>query len=203
MRIPSIGHDCEAVRVAQPSGCVFELFAEPIPVREKGTRGERGIELLEFALVLPLLLVLLVGIFDFGTAFALRQKMTNAAREAARIVVSSPLTDQNCSSSIPCSIVAAVNAAVQSMANAGESLSCVQPASPTSSGTLEWTYTCANGASLVINRGYAIAASGGGLLPATQVTLVYPFSWRLGPFLPGYSGGAKLSTRITMANLVN
>ncbi|MDE3136742.1 MAG: pilus assembly protein [Acidobacteriota bacterium] len=159
-------------------------------------------ELLEFALVLPLLLVLLVGIFDFGAAFALRQKMTNAAREGARIVVSSPLTDQSCTSSTPCSIVAAANAVVQYMDDAGASLSCVQPSSPTSSGSLEWTYTCSTGARLVINRSYTISATGG-LLPATQVTLVYPITWRLLSFLPGYSNGAKLSTAVTMANLVD
>ena len=163
---------------------------------------ERGAELVEFGLVLPLVLLLLVGIFDFGSAFALRQKMTNAAREGARIVVSNSLTDQSCSSSTPCAIVAAADAVVQYMGNAGASLSCIQPGSPTSTGTLAWTYSCPSGASLEINRGYTIAAPGGGLLPATQVTLVYPFTWRLAGFLPGYSRNAAISTQVTMTNLV-
>jgi Flp pilus assembly protein TadG len=198
-----------------PSGFIAEFFAGACPHvamrakdngamrRGKGTRSERGLELLEFALVLPLLLVLVVGIFDFGAAFALRQKMTNAAREGARIVVSSSLTDQSCTSKTPCSIVAGASAVVQYMDDAGASLSCVQPSSPTSSGPLEWTYACSNGTQLVINRAYTIAATGGGLLPATQVTLTYPITWRLASFLPGYANGAKLSTEVTMANLVD
>ena len=201
--------------VAQPSGCAPQFSAVSAecasarsdrwesPGKGRAVRTERGIELLEFALVLPLLIVLLIGIFDFGAAFALRQKMTNAAREGARIVVSSPLTDQACTSNTPCSIVAAANAVVQYMNDAGASLSCLQPSSPTSSGSLEWTYTCSSGARLVIDRGYTIAATGGGLLPATRVTLVYPITWRLASFLPGYSNGAELSTVVTMANLVD
>jgi len=215
MRFPTTARFARWFPVAQPSGCGRGLSAgdhEHAGIRAnandsmrqgKGTPAERGIELLEFALVLPLLLVLLLGIFDFGAAFALRQKMTNAAREGARIVVSSSLTDQSCSSSTPCSIVAAANAVVRYMADAGASLSCVQPSSPTSSGVLEWTYTCSNGAQLVINRAYTIAATGGSLLPATQVTLIYPITWRLAPFLPGYSNGSKLATQVTMANLVD
>ena len=215
MRIPHPARLARRFLVAQPSGCGLGLFAGPreraeLQVentdgmrRSRETPAERGIELLEFALVLPFLLVLLAGIFDFGAAFALRQKMTNAAREGARIVVSSSLTDQSCSSTTPCSIVAAANAVVQYMDDAGASLSCVQPSSPTSAISLEWTYTCASGAQLVIDRAYTIASPGGGLLPATQVTLVYPISWRLAPLLPGYSNGAKLSTQVTMANLVD
>jgi Flp pilus assembly protein TadG len=214
MRTPTAVREAQRFSVAQPSGCALQFSpadAECASVRSdkreswgkgRAKRRERGVELLEFALVLPLLLVLLVGIFDFGAAFALRQKMTNAAREGARIVVSSPLTDQSCTSSTPCSIVAAANAVVQYMDDAGASLSCVQPSSPTSSGSLEWTYTCSTGARLVINRGYTISTTGG-LLPATQVTLVYPITWRLVSFLPGYSNGAKLSTVVTMGNLVD
>ena len=50
-----------------------------------GTRDERGAELIEFALVLPLVLILLMGIFDFGLAFQRYEVITNAAREGARL----------------------------------------------------------------------------------------------------------------------
>jgi Flp pilus assembly protein TadG len=46
---------------------------------------ERGAELIEFALVLPLILILLMGIFDFGLAFQRYEIITNAAREGARL----------------------------------------------------------------------------------------------------------------------
>lgn len=46
-----------------------------------------GAELIEFALVLPILLVVMVGIFDFGFLFQQYQAITNASREGARIAV--------------------------------------------------------------------------------------------------------------------
>lgn len=199
MRMRNISPFASWLSVARPREKAAAYGKRP----EKGTRHERGVELVEFALVLPILLILMAGIFNFGSAFALRQKMTNAAREAARIVVSSSLTNQNCASTTPCSIVAAVTAMVAYMNNAGASLSCVQPDSPATSGALEWTYTCPNGVRIVINRAYTISANGGALLPATQVTFIYPFTMRLASFLPGYSGGMKLATEVTMANLVN
>ena len=48
---------------------------------------ERGAVLIEFALVLPLLLLLLAGMFDVGFAFQRYQAVTNAAREGARMAV--------------------------------------------------------------------------------------------------------------------
>jgi Flp pilus assembly protein TadG len=50
-------------------------------------RSERGAELIEMALVLPLLLLVIVGIIDFGFLFARYEVLTNAAREGARIAV--------------------------------------------------------------------------------------------------------------------
>lgn len=49
------------------------------------TASERGAELVEFALVLPLLLVVFAAIVDFGFLFQRYEVVTNAAREGARI----------------------------------------------------------------------------------------------------------------------
>jgi len=49
--------------------------------------GERGQALLETALTLPLLLLVAVGIFEFGRAYQTWQVLTNAAREGARVAV--------------------------------------------------------------------------------------------------------------------
>jgi hypothetical protein len=46
---------------------------------------EGGVALVEFAMVLPLLLVLVFGIIDFGRAFQTWITLTNAAREGARL----------------------------------------------------------------------------------------------------------------------
>lgn len=47
--------------------------------------SERGAELIEFALVLPLLLAMFAGIVDFGRMFQRLEVTTNAAREGARL----------------------------------------------------------------------------------------------------------------------
>lgn len=50
-------------------------------------KTEKGAELIEFALVLPLLLFVVVGIIDFGLTFQRYEVVTNAAREGARLAV--------------------------------------------------------------------------------------------------------------------
>ncbi len=56
------------------------------PIRLSGRTGdERGAALVEFALCLPLLLVVIAGIVDFGFAFQRYEVITNAAREGARL----------------------------------------------------------------------------------------------------------------------
>jgi hypothetical protein len=54
--------------------------------------GERGAGLAEFALVLPLLIVLIFGIFEFGIAFNRAQAIEAAAREGARLASLSSTT---------------------------------------------------------------------------------------------------------------
>jgi Flp pilus assembly protein TadG len=49
--------------------------------------GEQGNSLVEFALVLPLLLLVFAGIVDFGFLFQRYEVVTNAAREGARLAV--------------------------------------------------------------------------------------------------------------------
>jgi TadE-like protein len=57
-------------------------------MKAKGPKGrEKGVELVEMAFVLPLLLVLLLGIIYFGRAYDIYQTITRAAREGARQAV--------------------------------------------------------------------------------------------------------------------
>ena len=49
--------------------------------------SERGAAIIETALTLPILLLVAVGIFEFGRAYQTWQVMTNAAREGARVAV--------------------------------------------------------------------------------------------------------------------
>ena len=50
-------------------------------------QSERGAELVEFALVFPLLLLVTLGMIDFGLLFQRYEVLTNAAREGARVSV--------------------------------------------------------------------------------------------------------------------
>ena len=50
-------------------------------------RSERGAELIELALVLPILLLVIAGIVDFGLLMQRYLTINNAAREGARIAV--------------------------------------------------------------------------------------------------------------------
>jgi Flp pilus assembly protein TadG len=56
-----------------------------VPRLRARLRTERGAELVEFALVLPILLLVLAGIIDMGFLFKDYEVLTNAAREGARM----------------------------------------------------------------------------------------------------------------------
>jgi Flp pilus assembly protein TadG len=49
--------------------------------------SERGAELVEFALIFPMLLLVMLGIMDFGFLFQRYEVLTAAAREGARIAI--------------------------------------------------------------------------------------------------------------------
>lgn len=53
----------------------------------KDWTSDRGAELVEFALTFPLLLLVCMGIIDFGLLFHRYEVLTNAAREGARVSV--------------------------------------------------------------------------------------------------------------------
>ena len=58
-------------------------------------RSESGAELIEFSLTLPLLLLIVLGIIEFGFVFREYEIVTNAAREGARIAILPSYTDDD------------------------------------------------------------------------------------------------------------
>lgn len=59
----------------------------------KRFRSQKGAALLETAITLPLVLLVCVGIFEFGRAYQTWQVLTNAAREGARAAIIIGTTD--------------------------------------------------------------------------------------------------------------
>jgi Flp pilus assembly protein TadG len=174
-------------------------------------RGEVGAELLELALVLPILLVLLVGILDFGQAWLLKDKLAGAARDAARVAVAN-FNDTNnpqCLDATPCSVQAAASAAVASLSNARIVDTCgMDPSTTTpSAGTFTWTYTsgCASPLTIKVERAVPEVVDGTTTL-CTRVTLSYPYNWTFAN-VAGLLGGnfftnpIMISSAETMANL--
>lgn len=177
-------------------------------------RGTQGAQLLEFALGVPFLVVLLIGIFDFGGAFYLKQKLTNAARDGARIAISqsgADLTATSCSVtgvSSPCTVQAVRDAVVNYLGNAGLDTSMVAT-NPTKTGAMQWTYSStANGnPMLVIDRSFPVFRTDGSLIVSTRVRVSYPYNWifdqvaRLLSPSANFSGSFMLSTEVVMENL--
>lgn len=74
--------------------------AEPdLPVLRPASilRDERGVAIVEFALVVPVLLLLVIGIIQFGAAFFLQNEMLNVAREASRRLATGGMTSAQAS----------------------------------------------------------------------------------------------------------
>ena len=67
-----------------------------------GTRAlsDRGAALIETAITLPIILMICVGIFEFGRAYQTWQVLTNAAREGARVAVVGGTTDHEVESAV-------------------------------------------------------------------------------------------------------
>jgi Flp pilus assembly protein TadG len=59
----------------------------------KRLRSQKGAALLEAAITLPMIMLVCVGIFEFGRAYQTWQVLTNASREGARLAILEGPTD--------------------------------------------------------------------------------------------------------------
>jgi Flp pilus assembly protein TadG len=59
----------------------------------KRIKSEKGVALIEAAITVPIILLISVGIFEFGKAYQTWQVLTNASREGARLAVIEGSTD--------------------------------------------------------------------------------------------------------------
>ncbi len=165
-----------------------------------GTRlgSERGAQLAEFAVALPLLVVFVVGIFDFSGALTLKQRLTNMARDAARAAAGDPSNDVRGGTGAPVSVMD-VYYIVDNYLLANNLNDCGISSTPTHSG-LTWTFTgsgngCPSpGLTIIVNRGYYFPLTGGTLSatcqsqnPGSQTAIIstcvsvrYGYPWKFG-----------------------
>lgn len=159
-------------------GALLGSFFSPIYETEAAA-------LIEFAVVLPLLVVLVVGIFDFGGAFNLKQELNNAVREGATFGASQPTNDLLNSGTPPS--IDAVRYLVSSYLQAARLNDCglaTMAAPLNQSGPMTWIYstqgTCPTVLQLTIQKP-CIAANCplalGAYMPSTYVLISYPYQW--------------------------
>jgi Flp pilus assembly protein TadG len=178
-------------------------------------RNEQGAELVELAFIVPFFLVMIIGIIDFGGAWAARDQIAGAAQAAVRVSVNTynDTTNPQCGGN-PCTVQAAVNGAIASVNNAGLPTCGMDPANiAAAGGAFTWsdTATCGNGGTFTITVARAVPEVDGSsgtntTVLTTQVTVSYPytlsismpslifFSNTFGPYL-------MLNRTVTMANL--
>ena len=167
--------------------------------RAQLVHDERAAQIVEFAVALPLLVVFVVGIFDFSTAFTFKQRLTNMARDAAHVAASDPSSDVLPGTPMPGSVVD-VFQIVKNYLLVNNVNDCGLNLTATNSG-LTWTFTATGngclspGLTIVINRGYYFPATGGTLptdcqhptasaggtnVVSTCVSIQYPYPWKFG-----------------------
>ncbi len=157
-----------------------------------------GSALLEFALVLPLLVVFIVGIYDFSGAYNQKQKIEHAAQSGAIIAAGQPTGDMEVPD--PASLLPVATVIFNSLAadgvlpQAGQS-PCVAPVTAAANSGLVWTYTitgCPDDVTITIDRGSVVV--GPPATVSTVVTVSYPYHWRFNSviqlLIPGASYAA-------------
>jgi len=150
------------------------------------SRDSSGSQIVEFAVALPLLLVMVVGILDFGNAFNLKQRLTNVTRDAAR--VGAGQTTSDLSNGTPPSILALRDVVANYLQNAKVDNCSLNTAAAAPAGApWKWSFTtaCPQGGNLVltVNRGnvfFTRVTSGGFPVKgiSTEGTISYPDVWR-------------------------
>jgi len=176
--------------------------------------------LVEFAISLPLLVVLVVGIFDFGGAFNAKQELNNGMREGARFAAAQPTNDLG-NTGTPAS-VDAVRVMVDSYLKAERLNDCnLDSATGIPGGDQSWTFattgSCLGTLTLIVSRGFpscSLLATGYGTpnpinvnIPCTRLHISYPYQWHFNSVIrlvvPGANYGPllQIQTDATVPNM--
>lgn len=93
----------------------------------RGGRGERGAALVEFALVVPIFVLLVMGIIDFGMAFNDYNSVRQGVREGARQIVVADWATDGCATGTSSQRAACVTRARIGLATADTKVKIVLP----------------------------------------------------------------------------
>ncbi len=168
-------------------------------------RDVQGAALLEFAISLPLLVVFVVGIYDFSGAFDQKQKIEQAAQEGAIIAGAQPASDI-ASPTPPDSLLPVVAAVFNSLLGSGVLQGCTLPAAASGTG-LASTYTisgCPDSLIITINRGTVVNSVSPAVV-GTVVQVTYPYHWRFNSVIQSLIPGASYAatTQVTESATVH
>src|SRR6202166_724811 len=182
---------------------------------------DRGSALLEVAIALPLLVVCVVGIYDFSGAFNEKQKIEQAAQEGAIIAGAQPTGDV-ASTSAPDSLLPVVTAIFNSLAGSGilrkaNQGTCTAPGTVSGPTGVAWTYKisgcsgnpagktagCMGDTSdtlyITINRGWVPSVPSSTVIVGTSVKVSYDYDWRFNSVIQLLFPGAGYSARTCLA----
>jgi len=168
-------------------------------------RDAQGAALLEFAISLPLLVVFVVGIYDFSGAFNQKQKIEQAAQEGAILAGAQPTSDI-ASPTAPDSLLPVVSAVYNSLAGSGVLQGCTLPAAASGTG-LASTYKisgCPDQLVITINRGTVVNSVSPAVV-GTNVQVQYPYHWRFNSVIQLLIPGANYAatTQVTESATVH
>jgi Flp pilus assembly protein TadG len=175
---------------------------------------DAGSQLLEFAVALPLLVVFVVGIFDFGGAFNMKQMLSNIAREGARFGSNLPTNDLD-TLGTPASVTAIRDLVVSHLQTARLNDCGLAGQAGVNGPATTWTYTAAGGGCaaplvLTIERAYSFPTVVGTdtlHVMSTRVSLKYPYAWHFNKvvtlLVPAatYQGVTQINTDATVPNM--
>ena len=172
-----------------------------------------GSQVLEFAVILPFMIAVMTGVFDFGAAWTVRDKLTNAVREGTRLAVRQSTLDLG--QAQPPSITAIHDVITSYLSQAGMS-QCPIDVGPTQAASgLTWNYTSSVPACgklvLTINRGFVdnppLVVNGSTVI-MTRISVQYPYRFlvfdkAIHLIAPdsSYSGNVIINAQSIMQNL--
>jgi hypothetical protein len=173
-------------------------------------KRRNGIRVVFFVFIVA---VLAIGAVDLARAWNTKRLLSNAAIDAARIVVSTPLASHTCADLAPdhppCSIESAADSVKSSLMKSGlAQASCITPNSASFSGVLVWVFSCDGDTScspkkssvcLKLDMTALQVERNQTLTPSARVTVLYPHSWVLGSALKHFPGGSNFPLPASLA----